>query len=246
MIKENPFRRVVRSTLAVSILLGLPAINHESTGRVIKALQGEDPSCSSGESVSAGYPYDVIAVPGAGIYTDGDGNIQLNSIEKGRLQAAARAYISGYAPNILLLNGYDGLASDLARDYLQKQVVQISKDTKILDDDSIFVDEESINTATNVRYLAGFMAEKSLIKAVLITNDFHSDRVVIISCNYGINSGVITVETLNGQDYVDGQEDLAELILLKEWLEAVALAYDPLGIIPTALKGAVNNYQEDK
>lgn len=246
MGKENPLRRAVKNTIAILLLslpVSLPVAHHDSTTRVIKALKGKDLSCSSGESVYAGYPFDLIAVPGAGTYIDEDGSTQLSSIEKGRLRAAAHAYISGYAPSIILLHGYGDLASSLAREYLQEQVTEISEHTKALDNNSIFVDKESINTATNMKYLADFVADKELKKVLLITDKFHSQRAQILACNYGVNSQILTVEELTDQDYVCSQDDVAEMELIrqKELIEVLALAYDPYGQFPTALK-AVSNF----
>lgn len=243
MRKENSINTFLRAGLVVS-LLGIPVLNHASSIEVIKALSGSHVDCSTDESLDPGNKYDLIAVPGAGTTdVNVDGVPVPNSFEEGRLKAAALAKINGYASNVILLDG-DQAVGEVDRDRVISLVDELSEGRVKLPKKNVFIDAESINTATNMSYLKKFVDAQGMDRVLIVTDEFHGDRTIILARNKGVNACLSTVEELVGKyaplDLIEinrrTNSDAMKLTKLKEELETILLMYDPEGKIPTALK----------
>ena len=100
-----------RTFLTLAVVGGAAALfsRHKNTVRTLIALSGGTVDWVSGlEKRQGNFPYDTIAVPGAGVVINEDGSAEPNEFEKLRLEAATLAYIYGFAPKIILLDGAMG------------------------------------------------------------------------------------------------------------------------------------------
>lgn len=238
--ERKPNWKKAARNIGLAALIALPILNYKSSSRVIGSYTEKWADCSEGEAIDPIYPYDLIAVPGAGIYIDEFNNPYINGADTGRLTAAAQAYVDGLAPRIILLNGRQESSPQIAIDYLKNAIEAISEGRIKPHSETIVTDTESINTATNMERLSEFLPSNQVEKVLIITNEFHSQRVAILACNYGINSKVLTVEELTSQKWSGN----SALIDTKEAIEVVALMYDPKGVLPTAAKSIVNFLEE--
>lgn len=234
---ERHFRRMAEIAALTTIFI-LPLKNYESTTMVIQALSGHKVDCSYGEAANESYPFDIIAVFGAGTYIDELGNIRLNSSQIRRLQASAVAYAEGYAPEIVLMDGMEDSVLESTRNYLQLAVNFFSKGKKVLPGESVTLLTGSINTASNAGDLSEYMDLKGMKKVLSITDAFHSQRAEILACNFGVNTQIKTVEEIMETDQYKIQK--RPVIIMKENFEIVLLAFDPKGHIPTVAKTVVN------
>ncbi len=255
MRSERPsFREVVRKTALFITLWVLvqPMFNPDTVGLVIDAAMGKTPDCSSGKpSNTEGYPYDLIIVPGGGVYEDGDGVYKPNTYQRARLDAAAYAYVGGYAQDILLSGGDPDLGVDmnLSKNYLQGRVLIYSDGEKSLDDSHVVIEDESINTATGMAKVPKIMDELGAEKALVVSHKSHINRAEIMACNYGVNAKSMSVEGIvESHNYYiaqnmntnHGSDDSGWWIELKESLEVGALPFDRYAFGPTLIKIAQN------
>src|SRR5688572_684339 len=138
--------RAVRSAVIVGTLWGLtmPLFNHDTTELVVDSMMGKTPDCSSGEASNSEYPYDAIVVPSGGVYKVSDGYYRPNFFQRRRLEAAALAFINGYAPEVVLLDGDQGpdVGDYVNKYYLQAQIENLSGGKIILSNDSVYVENE--------------------------------------------------------------------------------------------------------
>lgn len=232
MLERHVKRAAEIATLAAIFVL--PIKNHESTTRVIQALSGQKVDCSYGEATGNSYSSDLIAVFGAGTSTDEFGNLQPNSFQIGRMQAAAEAYARGLAPKILLIDGIEPSILKSVKTYLQLAVSFFSEGKVSLPRSAVSLLTDSMNTASNVRDLKDYMNDADMERVVLITDEFHSQRAEILACNYGINSQMKTVEEMVEKDQDSSMK--MQVLAIKENFEIVLLAYDPKGYLPTSIK----------
>lgn len=246
-MRERPGWRKVAIAGSLALLTFSPLLNLPVTVRVADALAGKSVDCSSGELTNAPYPYGVIAVPGAGGEIDGNGQPQPNTFENRRLTAAALAYINGFAPQVILLDG-PGSLGETDKEYLQNQVWTLSGGKKELPGGSVFLDSVSVNTATNMDVLKAFMEKYGLSNALIVTDQFHLDRAMIMACIKKINSKGLSVESLAKMynkafseivQEEDG-EDVVKSLTESERLKILWLPYDPDWLIPTAIKETFN------
>jgi vancomycin permeability regulator SanA len=236
MIERHLRRAAEIATLAV--LFALPLKNYESTARVLQALSGQKVDCSHGEAADKTHPFDLIAVFGAGSYTDQFGRLQPNKFQLNRMKAAAAAFAKGYASKILLIDGGEKSVLESSIALMQYAVSFFSKGTVELPRDAVSISTNSINTATNAQDLKKYMNAQGMEKVVSITDAFHTQRVEIFNCNYGINSRVASVEDMLSER--QNRPVKMRVLVIKENLEIALLAFDPKGDIPTALKSAKN------
>jgi len=238
--RENKAYKLIRFGLVVSLFVGLPVLNHESTCRVFTAFFGGGIDPATGEAANSKYPYDVIAVPGAGYDKDEHGNYILSADEEGRLNSAAKLYVDGYAPFIILLDGGAAQINGAGTRYLQRTVEQMSDGKNKLPASSVFTDDSQsdINTATNMQVLQTFMLERGLKKAVLTTDKFHSIRVELLARNYNINSDIVTVE--DQFPGITNKLDDDPIIILKEEGESGFTVYDPGALASIGAKSLYN------
>jgi hypothetical protein len=247
-------RTIRNAAITGALLMAVipPTINHETTLRVWDAAWGTRIGCDYGvEPIDATYPYDAIAVPGAGLYFDEKTqNYQPNSFERRRLHAAALGFVNNLSPKIILLDGQlePGVDPNINRDYLQTEVSKLSHRKVELPDDAVYIDALSINTATNMEELEKLVQDLELNKILIITDQFHSVRSILLVCAKNVNASYKTVEELtaeyepmkieeiNKPNIASGMKDRH----VKEILEILSLPWDPPGTISTILKQIAN------
>ena len=232
----------------IFVFFGVPFLNHDTTGRVLRALAGEKVDCSSGEPADKTYPFDVIAVPGAGIDFDSKGLPHPNVFQLQRLQAAAALYTI-YGSEILLLDAGPEDTAVTSVKYLQEQVDKISGRTVKLNSGKVSIITNTINTASNMQDLSEVMKSKGMKTAVIVTQDFHTYRTAVLACANGINSEVVSVEHVAGALYPGELPRIIQLnttpemqrITFIDKLKTLPAMYDPKGNISIMVKEIVNS-----
>lgn len=179
---------IIRGTVIGGLvgLAVLPPIANRDIVVLASGLDKDTPSCADGVSPSntEGYPYDVIAVPGAGMTNDVNGNIIPSKFETRRLYAAAILWLTHTAPHIVLLDGYQGPDADpnINKIKLQEIVRHLSGYTVEIPLSAIEVETESLNTTENARQMR-ILAEKNNWKKIAVeTDQFHIMRAVLNFC----------------------------------------------------------------
>jgi vancomycin permeability regulator SanA len=245
MKERGSWQEYVLAGSAVLLTIGLPLGHLATTERVYTALTGGSVDCSHGEHTGK-YPYGIIAVPGAGGYVDGNGQFQPNNFEERRLITAALVDPNDAAPIILLGEPESTRGED--KKYLQDQVIKLSDGKVELPDEKVYIDTNSINTATNMDALKAFMKKHGIENALIVTDEFHINRALILACGDGIDAEGLSVEVaiknydpelyplIEKQDESEQVRDLVRLERLKVFL----LAYDPNDVISTVIKRIEN------
>lgn len=250
-IEKEAFRQargaILKITLAISLLAAKPLSDLDHTSRVLAAARGQEVSCY--EPIYAeqdDYPYDAIVVPGGGAQMSPEGYVVPSDFEQIRLEAAAIAFTKKIAPKLILLDGAMDPQVDpsMNRRYLQNKILSLSEGTIVLPDDSVIVENNSINTATNMRALSELAALHDMRTFFLITNVFQLVRAEIFACAYGNNAYPAAAEGIiadfdparkAGFDQLYASPSMIPIIRKEEVGIAVSL-YDPQGYIPTWVK----------
>lgn len=103
---------------------------------------------------------------------------------------------------------------------------------------------ESINTATNMKELAGIVRERGLKKILLVTSSSHTIRATAMACANGVAASSLPAELLLiTQDpqqigVLNERYSSWDMFIthLKETIEASLLIWDPTGEVPTYLR----------
>ncbi len=247
MNKEALAYRFIKNTLFILLIGSGPILDLNNTSRALRAMTGAKVDCSSGEPADRFHNFDVIAVYGAG--TDGE---QPGTFQKGRLDAAAAAFVENLATKIVLLDGGGQQAVEMSLNYLQAKVAEFSGGKRTLKKSSVHEIPGSINTASNTRDLEEYMESNGLKKALGITDNFHSPRVAVLDCNYGANSQIMTVEEFAPEYYPYNIPDInarnrsleMQFTRVGEELKIASLIWDPLALLSTGVKSAMINARD--
>lgn len=171
----------------------LPPIANRDIVGLATGLDRGSPSCADGISPSntEGYPYDVIAVLGAGMTNDVNGYVIPSKFETRRLYAAAILWLTHTAPHIVLLDGYQGPDADpnINKIKLQEIVRHLSGYTVEIPLSAIEVETESLNTTENARQMKLIAEQNNWKKIAVDTDQFHIMRAVL---NFCINNMSVT------------------------------------------------------
>ncbi|MFZ3010817.1 MAG: YdcF family protein [Microgenomates group bacterium] len=186
---------VIRGTIIGSLvgLAVLPPIANKDVVVLASGLDRDTPSCADGVNPSntEGYPYDAIAVLGAGMTSDVNGNVFPGKFETRRLYAAAILWLTHTAPHIVLLDGYLGPDVDpnINKIKLQEIVRHLSGYTVEIPLSAIEVESESLNTTENARQMKLIAEQNNWKKIAVDTDQFHIMRAVL---NFCINNMSVT------------------------------------------------------
>lgn len=232
----------------LSKLVGLPLLHPERTYDVYKSAFTGVASCDENvESLDPNYPFDVIAVPGAGSINK-NGTFSPNPHGALRLEAAAIAYHLKLAPSIILLDGKaDPKAHDANVTALQAAYEKLAGEGQRIPEDHIFTDRSSTNTATNIGELKEAILENGWRNVLMESNKSHIIRAASLSCARGIPTGSVTAESLFERLYPGVENGLPDESFFndpfnwaKEHAEVILLAWDPNGNIPTLASKIIN------
>lgn len=201
--------------------------------RVADALFSGNVECTAGlKPKDPDHPFDAIAIPGAGSTRALDGNIVPSEAGQIRLQAGARAYLAGYAPTIILLDGVARPGEDpsMNKRYLQRL---LGDNGQMIPDEAILEEHDSINTATNMKKLAKIVEEKGIKGVVIVSSASHVLRATVLACANGVKASSLPAEDILIKQ--DPKKEPARMFTtrLKEKFETLLLLWDPKGIIPT-------------
>lgn len=205
MVKERrkPFHTFANAMLAVALIgsAALPIVNYRATKNIIAAEMGIPLDCPKPpEAVNGIYPFDAIAVLGAGMALQKDTNqYGPNTFEKDRLTAAALLYLAGYTDTIVLHVGKQkpGVDPLLELQYLKEKVWDLSHQTVALPDTAVIMDTESVNTASSLQISAEQTKQFGWGSVLYVSDDFHlAKRVPVLACEFGIAGSFLSVEDI--------------------------------------------------
>ncbi|OGM21102.1 hypothetical protein A2863_03075 [Candidatus Woesebacteria bacterium RIFCSPHIGHO2_01_FULL_38_9b] len=257
-INKNPDKKLTRKDFlgwgfgtavisALTYLTAQPFRDLKNTLRIIDALSGNQVDCYiPTDNKERNYPFDAIVVPGGGIDITPEGLTYPNEFQQLRLEAAAISFVKNKAPLVVLLDGELDPRVDPLMDkrWLQAKVTDLSQGDILLPDEFVFVDYESINTATNMRYMSGLAELRGIESQFLITNDFHLQRATYYACYFGLNTKPQSAEEII-IDY-DPTREIAiqqlyesqktKYLYRKERNALMESLIDPSGALPTLLK----------
>lgn len=213
MTKEGrrPFRTLVNNLIAVALIgcATMPIVNYNTTKNVIATQIGIPLDCPKPpEAVNGIYPFDAVAVLGAGMALQKDTNMYgPNTFEKGRLTAAALLYLAGYSDTIVLHVGKQkpGVDPNLELLFLQEKVWNLSDQTVTLPDNAVIMDTESVNTASSLQISAQQINTYGWERVLYVSDEFHLEkRVPVLACEYGIAGSYMSVEDIYALYSPDG------------------------------------------
>lgn len=185
------FRRMLTNAFLLGVMgLALlpPFVHYKTTGNIIIAAGGGKVDCSQmGEpSNTQGFPYDVIAVLGAG---DIDSS---NSFETRRLYGAAILWLTGNASKVALLEG-EGVDVAESEKRLRGAVRHLSGYSREIPEDSI-ITKVSVNTAKTAQDMAEMVDIYNWKRVAVVTDNFHLSRSMILFCMNDIQASGYSVE----------------------------------------------------
>lgn len=214
-------------------------VHTENALRVTGAVLGKTVDCGSGVEPNnqQGFPYDAIAVPGAGVIKAKDGTYKQNAYGEMRLKAAAIAYYWGLAPIIVLLDGQSGPQSyNSSIKTLQEAYADLAGEGETIPAGAILAEDKSINTATNMAELSVLSDEHNLRKILIETNRSHLTRATLLACARELAASPLSAESLT----LENAPRMPRLKRIfdrgKEQAEVLLIAWDPAGVIPTFVK----------
>lgn len=217
MVKEQrkPFRTFANTMLAMAIIgaSSLPIMNYQTTKNVIAAEIGIPLDCPKPpESVNGIYPFDAVAVLGAGMAIQKDtGLYGPNTFEKGRLTAAALLYLAGYTDTIVLHVGKQkpGVDPHLEVQFLREKVMELSHNTITIPEQAIILETDSVNTASSLQVSKQHIEEHGWGNVLYVSDEFHlAKRIPVIACEYGISGSYLSVEEIYEMYNPEGVQSL--------------------------------------
>lgn len=224
-----------------------PLLDIRNTLNAVHGIVGKPVSCMTTERENLSFNADAIVVPGAGIFKTNTGELEPDYCGKMRLDAAAIAYCRQMAPVIVLLNGRKDPHEDrdTERHYLANAINKLRGDNAELLSPTIFTENDSVNTATNMAKLSEIALSHRIKTALVVTNRFHAPRATLYACA----NGRVQARSLNAEDLIIDQFP-ERAVEIKEWYRSdyirrmnvmeklkIALAiWDKNGKISTALK----------
>ncbi len=175
---------------------------------------------------------DAILVPGGGVNEYGWPNAHTRQ----RLKAAAMLYAQNSDVKIILLLGkpsaHDPLEGYGNIKYLQLAYRTLAEADTGIPARSILVEDNSINTATNMQEAARLAKKYSLERFLLVTQAYHADRATLFACNNGLHVSPRLVEEVLGME----ERSYPFVVELKERAEVMLAYWDPKGVLPTSMK----------
>ena len=200
MRKEHNRRRKISGKNAflmtgIIALLAPPAINFDTTRRVITAAFGQPVQCAEFSDTS---PYDAIAIFDGGPNYGKNGLPFPSAITKKRLKAAAIKYtewaLQGNAPrHVIMLNGEGAHVNGSYEWVFRKYVAEVSKNVVVVPDGTV-VSEQASNTSTNAEDLSIVVKRQGLRKVAVFTTQSHLSRAMILTCGWDIAANGFAAE----------------------------------------------------
>lgn len=121
---------------------------------------------------------DVIIVLGCKLWGD-----QPSPLLRYRLDMALEVYNQGLAPYIIV-SGAQGPDEDIAEALAMKRyLVQ-----RGIGEEKIFIEDNSFNTYQNLKHSKAIMDEMGFEKGIVVTNDFHLYRALVLSKKLNLSS----------------------------------------------------------
>lgn len=232
---ERIRKRITMLALTTTVILAPIVIDAGNARRVAGALFGGKIDCTAGlEPENPDYSFDAIVIPGAGSMTAPDGKAIPSEAGQTRLQAGASVYLAGYAPTIILLDGAAGPGEkpSISKKYLQRLP---DDNTRMIPNEAILEEHDSVNTATNMKKLAEIVEEKGIRLVVIVSSASHVSRATVLACANGVKTSSLPAEDiLIKQDPTSSTRMF--ITKLKEKFETLLLLWDPKGTIPTFFK----------
>lgn len=219
-----------------AVALVLPTVVHfDNTQRVMAALLTKKTSCADGiEPNDPHYPFDAIAVPGAGVSLALDGTYLPTGDGQTRLRAVAIAFPNGVAPRIILL---DGVGKEGISEAYLRRAMELNGGFKI-PIGTIFVENNSTNTATNMKELRRIVDEHHIKKVAIVTNMYHGLRSVLLSCANGVASSLLPAEDLLSEE----SRSVSVAVRFKEKVGILSQLWNPAGEFQTELGRFKSNF----
>lgn len=234
----SPERRAtIRLCLAAgaTIALAVPFLNFDNTARVLEALVTNKTGCADGiRPNDQNYPFDAIAVPGAGVMRLPDGSYIPTDDGQTRLQAAAIVFSERLTPRVILLDGVEH--PGVSETYLQDRFRRLTGGSEI-PNGAILDEGQSTNTATNMRALREIVVKHNIGKVAMVTNMYHGLRSVLLACANGVATFLLPAEDL----LTRSPREINAATRWKERVEILSQLWDPTGKIQTLLEKLKRN-----
>ena len=229
---------------AGAVILAPVLMDTGNAKRVASAFFGGRVDCTAGlEPENPDYRFDAIVRPGAGSIAALDGDAIPSEAGQIRLKAGARAYLAGYASRIILLDGAVGPGEkpSISKKYLQRL---LGDNARMIPNEAILEEHDSVNTATNMEKLAEIVEEKGIRLVVIVSSASHISRATVLACAHGVKAA-----SLPAEDILIKQDPLPSTRMffttLKEKFETLLLLVDTQGRFPTLFK-QIQNYIPDR
>lgn len=165
MKKRRGVKTALLSLFLIGALIGLSALGWVLYNEV---RAGDQPQKS-----------DVIIVLGARVKPDGS----LSNSLQYRLETAMQLYEEGYASRFIVCGAQGAdepvTEAEAMRDYLLAQGVP---------QESIFSDDQSVNTRQNLENARAIMQENGMSSAIVVTNAYHVARAKALCRDVGIDA----------------------------------------------------------
>lgn len=254
--KDHTKRNRILSNIILGIGLyavGMPLLNHEIAGRVLRVVAGERLTCPPAmiDSSTIGNQYDVEVILGAGMRLDEDGNWVANSFENERLYTGAGLVVAGYlepGAKIVLLDGRLPEGADPMADAtnFMRKVKEISYNTTSISPYKMIPnnDVDLVNTRTGMIAFSKLVHKNNWKRMLFITHEIHKNRALEDLIELGFCPTFITVEDYTymfNSAYIEQLEKHTSSAGAKdrEWKEGLGLflhMYPPAMFINDQLK----------
>lgn len=243
MSKEIRFRDVACAAFVAALAFHTAnTLIPNSTKRAWHFLTSPTPHCS--EIMPPHHYYSVIAVFGAGTYTDGGGVERPNSFQTGRLKAASALFAAGYSDKIVLIDGGDEAVSNASYELINAYVREFSNGLKTFRKEDLEIIGDSVNTAENTDDLAAYLKRHRYYDALGVSDWFHYERLKLLTENYGVRSEIASTECVAAEYFPQDLPLFNErytspkmrAMIIKEKLALVDLMFDKKGRLSVSLK----------
>jgi hypothetical protein len=207
--------------------------------RAWQAYSAPNPDCA--EIIPGTGRYDIIAVFGL----DSDGNTSYDQ-KRAVLNQAASAYVSGSSDRVVVIGNIPSYKQKSIFKSLKRQVRTLSQDQDDITRDNVDFINHAVTYAEGMGQLEQMMKATGSSTVLGISSMIYTNRLVLLSQNYGINMSMIPAECFEEGTVPQTTADTRDIVLG----EKLGIAYstiDPHWKIATkftrTIKGLKTGYK---
>ncbi len=241
MIEKYKPRKAVQFTLAAAIvtssITGIAEI--PQVKRAWQAFNAPNPTCT--ESQPGANQYDIIAVFGLDDSNENTSPSQKNAV----INQAASSYIAKSSDKIVVIGNITAAKEKSIFRAIKKRVIAMYYGQDDINRNNVDFINHAVTYAEGVDKLAQLMKADGSATVLGISSIFYTNRLSLLSQNYGINMSMIPAECFEGGPVPESITETKDIIVAEK-LGIMYSAIDPHWKIATKLTRSIKDLKSSQ